>query len=505
MPLSRVVWLVAALELALHASSSLRGYGIFVDEFYYLACADRLAWGYVDQPPLSIALLAGWTSVFGESLAAIRMAPALLGSASVVAAALLARELGGGARAQTLTAVIAAIAPVNLVVQGYYSMNAIDILVWEVAFISIARLVRKPTGARWLMWGALLGLGLLNKYSAAWLGMGFGVGLIVTPHRRLLATPWPWAAGVLALLIFSPHVVWQWTHDFPTLEFMSVALAEKMRPVGALDLFAQQVLVMHPLALPVWVAGFFLLWRAGTKGPERIFAMIFVTTALILIANGTSRPNYLALAQPPLVAAGAIGIERLGLRSRWHLLPAAAIALVSVFGLLMSVFSLPILPPGELAELSRRIGLGAPQMENHEMGALDQHLADMIGWDIIVNAVADAWDALPDEDRAHAGIIGLSYAMAGPIELLGRDRGLPVPSSPHNSYWHWGPGSEDGSVVLIVGGPLELWAPHWAQIDVVGTWDCGYCMPSRNHQSIYLARQPRAPIDEIWQALRSYR
>ena len=53
-------------KLLLHVASA-SGYGYFRDEFYYLACADRLAWGYVDHPPLSIAVLAVVETLFGSS------------------------------------------------------------------------------------------------------------------------------------------------------------------------------------------------------------------------------------------------------------------------------------------------------------------------------------------------------------------------------------------------------------------------------------------------------
>src|SRR6187399_2061114 len=51
-------------------------YGIFRDELYYLACAARLDWGYVDHPPLVAVLTALWTGVFGDGLRALRFSPA---------------------------------------------------------------------------------------------------------------------------------------------------------------------------------------------------------------------------------------------------------------------------------------------------------------------------------------------------------------------------------------------------------------------------------------------
>ena len=113
---SKAVWLVALAKLALHAASSARGYGIFGDELYYLACAAHPDFGYVDHPPLSIWLLAGWTALFGDSLAALFAAalpfvnlddfewnPWLIGGLAVAAALTVAAALphlkAGGAGA----------------------------------------------------------------------------------------------------------------------------------------------------------------------------------------------------------------------------------------------------------------------------------------------------------------------------------------------------------------------------------------------------------------------
>ena len=85
--------MIAAIKLVIHLYAG-RHYGYFVDELYYLACAQPLAWGYVDQPPL-IALIAKIArSLFGESLSAIRLFPALAGAGMVLLTGLIARELG---------------------------------------------------------------------------------------------------------------------------------------------------------------------------------------------------------------------------------------------------------------------------------------------------------------------------------------------------------------------------------------------------------------------------
>ena len=95
---SPVLWL-AGVKLAFHLFI-IQGYGWFRDEFYYIACAEHLDWGYVDHPPLVALVTAATRALFGDSLLAIRLPAALAGAATVVIAGVLARELGLGASAR---------------------------------------------------------------------------------------------------------------------------------------------------------------------------------------------------------------------------------------------------------------------------------------------------------------------------------------------------------------------------------------------------------------------
>src|ERR671913_2633440 len=91
-----IVFWLAGVKLAFHLLI-IRGYGWFRDEFYYLACGERLDWGYVDHPPLVAVVTATTRFLLGDSLVAIRLPAALAGAATVLVAGVGARE-GGGPR-----------------------------------------------------------------------------------------------------------------------------------------------------------------------------------------------------------------------------------------------------------------------------------------------------------------------------------------------------------------------------------------------------------------------
>src|SRR5262249_56791142 len=122
---SAIVAYLAAAKLLLHLLTA-ANYGLFVDELYFLACGEHLAWGYVDMPPLTgfQAWLA--RALFGDSIYAIHLFPALAGAGLVLLAGALARELGGGRYAQALAALAALVAPAWLWAHSYFSMNSVE-------------------------------------------------------------------------------------------------------------------------------------------------------------------------------------------------------------------------------------------------------------------------------------------------------------------------------------------------------------------------------------------
>src|SRR5204863_7228874 len=141
----------------------------------------------------------------------------LAGAATVFLVGRIARELGGGRFAQAFAAMAALVVPVYLGTDHYYSMNTFDLLLWTLAAFLTLRSLRSGSPRLWLLLGVVLGLGLLNKISVMWLIAGLGAGILVSPGRRVLLTPWPWAAVGIGLLLFAPHVAWQVQNGLPTL------------------------------------------------------------------------------------------------------------------------------------------------------------------------------------------------------------------------------------------------------------------------------------------------
>jgi 4-amino-4-deoxy-L-arabinose transferase-like glycosyltransferase len=113
---------LALVALIVHLLTIHR-YGYFRDELYYIACARHLDFGYVDLAPLSAFLLRIELILFGSSLFALRIFPALASAFIIVFTGMLTREPGGRAWAMTLACTGMLGSLYVLAVGNFYSPN----------------------------------------------------------------------------------------------------------------------------------------------------------------------------------------------------------------------------------------------------------------------------------------------------------------------------------------------------------------------------------------------
>jgi hypothetical protein len=470
----------------------------FRDEFYYLACSRRLAWGYVDHPPLSVVILWLVRHTLGESLLALRVVSALASAAVVWLTGNIARRLGAGAFGEALAMTAAAVAPVMLAFGTFYSMNVFDILFWALAARVTIDVIDDPADRRWIALGVVLGLGLLNKASVLWLGAGLGAGLLLTPARCLLLTRGPWLAGAVAAIFLAPHVWWQVQHGWPTAEFIREASRGKMLTNTPLSFVSDQILNMHPLTLPVWGAGLVALLLDQRLRRWRVLGIAFLAVTVILVVNRTSRSAYLTPAYPMLLAAGGVWWESHMQRPALRVL---CLVVLALGGLATLPLAVPLLPVDTYVRYSAALGMKPSTDERNELGRLPQFFADRQGWDRLVSDVARAWNQLTPEERGRAIVMTGNYGEAGAIERLGGDM---VAASGHNNYWLWGPGSRSGDPMIVLTRSRENLEKEFTSVEQAGETDCGDCMPYENHLPIFICRGLKQPLTAVWPRVKHF-
>ena len=503
-PPGRLAWrplsIIGLAVLLLHVFTAGR-YGIFRDEYYYLACAARPDLGYVDHPPLSIWILSVWTQLFGDGVASIRILPALCGAAMAPLAGATAAAMGGGRWAQIVAALSVVSGVVTLVVSGFYSMNAFDLLFWLGAYYFLIRMARSEDGRWWIPFGLLLGLGLTNKIGLLVLGAALVVGLLLTRHRRQLRNPRLYAGGGIALVFLVPYAVWNARHDWPTLAFIENAKSGKIAAFTPFEFFVENVLMANPLTVPVWGAGLAWLLVAPSARRYQIVAWTFLATFALLVLQ-KSKPYYFAVSPPVILAAGGVAWERWtrGPRVRWVRWLLGAHLLVA--GAMLAPMAVPLLSPSEALAHGQRLGMTPAPQEVGHTAELPQHFADRFGWERLAEVVSDVFGRLPEEERSRCVVIGQNYGHAGALEYASRALPLPPVYSTHNNYWLWGPPPDDATTAIVVRGDPERLRELFGEVTEAAVAESPDAI--ERSMTIFLCRAPRRPWSEVWAELRHF-
>jgi 4-amino-4-deoxy-L-arabinose transferase-like glycosyltransferase len=490
----------AVAQLLLHVLTNGR-FGIFRDEYYYLACTARPAWGYVDQPPLSIWLLTLWKSMFGDSVHSIRMLPALCGSALIMMTGATAAQIGGKRWAQLFAGLAAAIGALGLVICGMYSMNCYDLLFWLGAYYLLIRIARTSDGRLWWCMGLVLGLGLFNKIGLFVFGLAMLIGLLLTRHRKHFADRRLYLAGLIALLFVVPYILWNAANDWATLEFIDNAKSGKITHFSPLEFLSENMLEANPVTLPLWVGGLLWLLLARSARRFRLVAFVFVATFVILVIQ-RSKPYYFAASFPVLMAAGGVAWERWtsGRWLRWVRWVMVVVLLGG--GVVMSPMAVPLLSPQKTVEYGQRMGIIPAAQEVGHTSALPQYFSDRLGWEKLARIVYTVYMRLPPGERERCVVLGQNYGHAGALEYWSRRYELPPVYATHNNYWLWGPPQEPFEIAIVVRGNRERLLELFEEVVEAGIVESPYAMESR--MTIWVCRGLRRPIEDIWRESKSF-
>ena len=479
----RIVGGIALAVLALHLATNAL-YGFQRDELYYLDSARHLAWGFVDYPPVTPAigrlslLLFGPTNVWG-----LRLWPSLAGAVMVVLSAQIAYELGGGRTARILAAIAAGASPVLLGANWLFQTVTFDQLTWLVCVWVTARLVRTGDRRLWLALGAAVGIGLETKYTIVALIAGLMVAVAVTPLRRHLRTPWPWLGLSVAGLIILPNVVWQIANGWPSVAFTLAHPVAQSGDFGPLSFLSEQLALIGPLAIPLWVAGF--SWLLSGRGRALGVAAVVAFVVFLLVGKG----YYIGPLHPVLLAAGACAVESWTQQRRRWLRTTTAVALV-VQAVMLAPIAIPLFPESIMARSA--------------LPSIRTDFADTVGWQDLVAQVAALFDRMPASERSRTVILTDNYGEAGAVNAYGKAIGLPTAVSGELTYYYWKPARMSGPVIAV-GIDVGFLSTLFNDCATVGTVSNSYGLNNQEFGApIVVCAQRKLPLDQLWPRLKSF-
>ncbi|MDX5340742.1 MAG: glycosyltransferase family 39 protein [Cyclobacteriaceae bacterium] len=405
-------------------------YDLQRDEFLHLDQAKHLAFGYLSVPPLI-----SWNSVLIHWLGGgefwVRFFPAFYGVLTLVLVWDMVKSLGGRIFAQSLSAVFllcSAMIRVNIL----YQPNAADILLWTLAFYSLIRWDQNPN-PKWLyLLGMAFGLGMLNKYSIAFVGLGMMISLLLL-KTKLFANKHFYGGLALAFLLFLPNLIWQVFHGFPVLTHMRLLQHYQLVNNSAVGFLMEQALFIYPsllLVLPAWIA----VWFSDWGRPYRWILLTSILT-LAILAFFQAKGYYALGLYPALLGLAAFGLEKLSLTGWANKL--RPVALVLPLLLFLPAFSLihPTVGPEKvLVSPPNYAKLGLNRWEDGKEYPLPQDFADMLGWSEM-GALVDQAVAKVTEPGRILVLCG-NYGEAGAINFYSKTPGLEA-FTMNADYLYW--------------------------------------------------------------------
>ncbi len=489
------ILLILGLALFLLHMFTNHQYGFHQDEMVVLDNANNLAWGFVEYPPMAPFLARIQLTLFGLSLVSARTFSALSQGIILVLTGLMARELGGNRRTQIAAAMSAAIAPFALILGSQIQYVTFDFL-WSVLIAYfVIRLLKSENPRWWLAVGAVIGLGMMTKYTMVFFAAGVVGGVLLTDARRYLKNPWLWGGVALSVLIFLPNLIWQIQHNFISLEFLSSIHARDVA-IGRTQgyVIEQFLLSSNPFTVPLWIAGLVYLFRNQNAKRYRMIGWMYVIPFLIYLFT-QGRSYYLASAYPMLFAAGAVAwqgwLEKLS-EQKAKIVFGATWIFIIIGAVVGGGLSLPIAPINS--------PLWNITSEVHDI------FTEQIGWHEMVQTVAGVYDTLPEDEKARAGILAGENDEASALNLYGDEYGLPKAISGSDTFFLRGYGNPPPETLIVVGFTQENVDLLFEQCSVAGTVTNQYGVKNdlSDPPNIFVCSDPRLQWDELWEKLKRY-
>ena len=253
------------------------------DEAYYWTWSKESALSFLDHPPMVAWFIRFGTAIFGDTNFGVRFAGILAMLVTQLLLADIVRRVTHDVRA----IVIAVLMPEAALYYGLLMAKVspdIALIPFAVAMIwALVRLDESGDGRWWLAAGVFAGLALLSKFTVVMLLPAVAAFMLVPGwRRRWLSSPYPWAAVLIALVLFLPVLIWNAGHDWATFRFQLVRATAthelSLRTLG--DFIGLQFGLVGFILLPVVLSGVTLTaWRGYRRGDA---VAVLLSTAVIV-------------------------------------------------------------------------------------------------------------------------------------------------------------------------------------------------------------------------------
>ena len=492
--LNQLIYFFGLSKLLTHFFTN-TNYSFHRDEYLYLDQGNHLGLGFMEIPPL-LPVLSKIIGGLGGSVFMTRLFPALIGMTTIILAGLIVKKLGGKKWAIIFTCGGLLLSPAMLGSNTLFQPVSFNQFFWFLSAYLLVQAIKTEQPRFWYLLGVSIGFGFLMKYSIVFYGVSMVVALLFTPQRKWLMTKYPYLALLIAIVIASPNLFWQYEHNWPVIHHMQ-ELAESQLVHMNWGGFLLEQLQFHFAFSIIWLSGLVGLFSWEKFKSYRFLGIGFLLT-ILLIGFLSGKPYYTIGAFTILFPFGGIVLEK------WISKNAVRASLF----LGMTILTIPILPyvlpifkidkmKSYCKLMGEKVGLEGPLIwENNQKYELPQDYADMFGWEELCERVAKVYHSLPKERKEKCMIYGGNYGHAGAMNYYGKKYDLPEIHSFASSYVMWTKEDVDFDSQIMVEDSRQAATSSFFEKRIL--MDSIRNPFAREAGYIYFQETPKMDVKEAW-------
>ncbi|MBN1397871.1 MAG: glycosyltransferase family 39 protein [Bacteroidetes bacterium] len=499
-----IIFCFAAAKILLHLLNP--EYGYHRDEMYYIAISDNFTFRNLDMLPLTPLYLKFIAAIFGYSLKAVHFASALCGALSLVFACLITKEFKGGHHAVFLTGLFGLFSGF-IIFGGLFSYDSLEFLIITTALYILLRIFNEGKKELWIVFGIVMGLGLMNKLTILFFGFAVFLGLWLVPQRKLFKEKWIWLAGIIALAFLVPYLLWQSKNGWYFLDFAKTYAGGNSYIASLPEFFWNQLIGNNVINFPVWITGLFLLLFSKNWSQYRFFGFVYIILFLLFFSVG-AKFYFLIPMYSILLSAGSVKLEGLfavneGSVKKRVLLKYVLPVFYVILSLPTAALAIPFLSVESFEKFSEYIGGDAGIKHSYaRTRRLPQHFADRFGWEEMAMEISKVYESLPAYEKGKTGIITENWGEASAVNLYRNKYSLPEAICGDGWYYYETLRKKNFKEIYIAYGLRASDAAEvFNSVELKGIFKNEYCILNENNRRIFLCSLPKYDLYKYWTVL----
>ena len=294
---------------------------ITFDEAYYWIWSKHLAFGYYDHPPGVALVIRLGTMIAGDTEFGVRLVSILLALPMSFAVYRTAEILFGGQRVAATATILLNVTLMAAVGTLIVTPDSPLLIASSFVLFFLAKVLESGRGAWWLAVGAAAGAALASKYTAMFFGAAILIWLISSPKLRTwLVSPWLYLGGLVALIVFSPVILWNADHGWVSfIKQLGRSEVVQFKPGFIGELIPTQIAFATPLVFILGAMGLYALARreGGALAARALINAMFWTITLYFLwhsLHARVEANWFAPVYPAFAIAAAVAANL----TRWE-------------------------------------------------------------------------------------------------------------------------------------------------------------------------------------------